>query len=185
MSSKSPFKNVGNTANSDYFFADPNILIVTPRPGTLDNPGMARINVDFQSKFARKQGKQVGLVIVMSNLLGQDAETRRIYTEGMLPSLFYAGAMVVANPLSRAIGSFFMGLSKPQFPMKMVDSVETGIQWLKTISPAPAKAAAPRPAARPSSAPASKAKASKPKPKAKASKPKSKPAAKAPPSRKK
>lgn len=177
MSSATPPKNVGNTANSDYSFVEPNILIVAPKPGTLDNAEMARINVEFQTSFARKQGKPVGLVIVMSNLLGQDAETRRTYTEGMLPSLFYGGAMVVANPLSRAIGSFFMGLSKPQFPMKMVDSVDSGIQWLQTISPAQAKPVQPESKSTPFPRPVTESAKAKPK----ASKPRQKKAAKARP----
>lgn len=135
MSASSNYKNVGSTVNTDYTIADPDILIITPKAGTVDNPEAARINVEFQTNYARDLGQKCGVVVVMTNLLAQDAETRRVYTEGMSGSLFYAGAMVVGNPLARAIGSFFLGLSRPQMPMKMVDSVESGIAWLQTMRP--------------------------------------------------
>ena len=135
MSDVSEFRSVGSTVNTDYTIADPDILIVTPRPKSIDNPELARINVEFQTGYARKVGKQCAVVVVMSNLLAQDAQTRRIYTEGIVAPLFYGVALVVGNPLSRAIGSFFMGLSRPQLETKMFDSVESAVDWLRTIRP--------------------------------------------------
>jgi hypothetical protein len=69
-------------------------------------------------------------------MLSQDAESRRIYTAGIRAPLFYGVALVVGNPLTRAIGSFFMGLSKPEIDTKMFDSIESAVAWLRTIRPA-------------------------------------------------
>lgn len=135
MSDASAFHNVGSTVNTDYTIADPDILIVTPRPGTIDNPDLARINVEFQTGYARRQGKKCAVVVIMSNLLAQDAPTRRVYTEGMGADLFYGVALVVGNSLARAIASFFVGLSRPQVETRIFDSIESAVAWLKTIRP--------------------------------------------------
>ena len=135
MSGLSEFKSVGSTVNTDYTIDDPDILIVTPKPGTIDSPELARINVEFQTQYARSQGKKCAVVVIMSNLLSQDATTRRVYTEGINSSLFYGVALVVGNPLARAIGSFFMGLSRPEIPTKMFNSIDSAVEWLQSIRP--------------------------------------------------
>ncbi len=123
---------VGSTQNTEYLSYGSDILIISPAPGYKDNAQAARINIDYQQDFARRQGKKCGVVVVMNGLLSQDAESRKIYSEGMDPRLFYGAALVVGNPLARAIGSFFMGLSKPAIPLTLVNSIESGIDWLET-----------------------------------------------------
>ena len=126
-------KKIGNTFNTEYSMHDPDILVVVPIPGYKDNVEAARSNMEWQKAFARNLGRKCGLVVVLNNLLSQDAESRKVYSEGMLPELFYGSALVVSNPLSRAIGSFFIGLSKPVIPLTLVNSIEDGIVWLENI----------------------------------------------------
>lgn len=135
MSNASEFKSVGNTVNTDYTIADPDILIATPKPGTVDSPELAKINVEFQTNYARDLGKPCCVVVTVDNLLAQDAQTRRVYTEGIGEPLLYGLALVVGNPLGRAIASFFMGLSRPKMPTKMFDSIESAVAWAQTIRP--------------------------------------------------
>jgi hypothetical protein len=42
-------------------------------------------------------------------------------------------AMLVASPLSRIIGNFFLGLNRPTVPTKMFTSEEDAIHWMKRI----------------------------------------------------
>lgn len=126
-------KGVGKTFNTEYSKVEPDILVVSPEPGYKDNPEAARQNMSWQQDFARKLGRKCGVVVVMNNLLSQDADSRKIYAEGLSPELFYGSALVVNNPLSRAIGSFFIGLSKPAVPLTLVGSVEEGITWLEGL----------------------------------------------------
>jgi hypothetical protein len=126
-------KKVGSTFNTEYLTYGPDILVVSPAPGYKDNAEAARANMAWQQNFARQSGKKCGMVVVMNNLLSQDADSRKIYSEGMLPELFFGSALVVSNPLSRAIGSFFIGRSKPVVPLTLVSSIENGIAWLETI----------------------------------------------------
>lgn len=124
---------VGDTFNTEYFMFELDILVVNPTPGYKDNVEAARSNMEWQQTFARKLGTKCGLVVVLNNLLSQDAESRKVYSDGLLPELFYGSALVVSNPLSRAIGSFFIGLSKPVIPLTLVKSIADGIAWLGTI----------------------------------------------------
>ena len=55
----------------------------------------------------------------MSNMLAQDVEARKAYQE-IDTNLFYGGALVVESALSRALGSFFIGLSRPAAPTKLL-----------------------------------------------------------------
>jgi hypothetical protein len=126
-------KKVGETFNTEYSLYRTDILIVVPVPGYKDHVEAARANMEWQQTFARKLGKKCGLVVVVDNMLSQDAESRKVYSEGMLPELFYGSALVVSNLLSRAMGSFFIGLSKPIVPLTLVSSIEDGIAWLENL----------------------------------------------------
>jgi len=135
MSNASEFKSVGKTPTTDFTIADPDILIGTPKPGTVDNQESAKNNVEFEGNYARELGKRICVVILVGNLLAQDAETRRIYTEGLGEDSLYGVALVSGNSLGRAISSFFMGLTKPKVPTKIFDSIESAIAWARSIRP--------------------------------------------------
>lgn len=132
----SRYKKIGETTNTEIYIAesDPDILIIVPRKGTIDNFKDACENVAYYHGYARSLGRPCASVVIMSNMLSQDAEARRAYTT-LDPTLIYGGALVVGNPLSRALGSFFMGLTRPRVPTKLFDTVENGVQWLKTVRP--------------------------------------------------
>jgi hypothetical protein len=135
MTDFSQYQSVGTDGNSDYYIADPDILLVIPKAGMVDTPQTARKAVDFQTAYASQLGKKCSTLVIMSNVLSQDAETRRIYNEMTLSGQFFGTALIVNNPLSRAIASFAIGLSKPGVPIKLFDTIEKGIEWLRTIRP--------------------------------------------------
>jgi hypothetical protein len=128
------WKSVGRTSNTSYYLAGPDMLVIIPDAGLKDNAYSARENTEFQIAFAQKTGRPLGLVVYMTSLLSQDADARKIYSS-MDRSLFTGSALVVSNPLARAIGSFFLGLTKPTFPAKLVESIQDGIIWLQSLSP--------------------------------------------------
>jgi hypothetical protein len=136
MQDLSKYKEVGKTTNTVVYIAesDPDILIIIPREGTMDNGKDARENVAYYHEYARSLGKPCGSVVIMSNMLAQDAEARRAYTE-IDPSLAYAAGLVVESPLSRALGSFFIGLTRPKVPTKLFNTIENAIEWVKTMRP--------------------------------------------------
>lgn len=128
------WKAIGRTSNTSYYLAADDILIVLPDAGLKDDAASAAENVAFQLAVAQRLGKRVGLVVYLSSLSSQDSAARKVYS-ALDPSLFLGSALVVANPLARAIGSFFMGLSRPKFPAKLVETFEEGIAWFDGIRP--------------------------------------------------
>lgn len=136
MRNFSQYKEIGKTTNTVVYTleSDPDILLIVPREGTMDNAEDARENVAYFHDYARRLGKPCGNVVIMANMLGQDPEARRAYQE-MDTDLFYGGALVVENALSRALGSFFIGLTRPHVPTRLFDSVDKAIEWLKTMRP--------------------------------------------------
>ncbi len=119
---------VGRSSNTAYYQAGDDVLIVLPDLGLKDDERSARENVAFQVRFAQSLGRRVGLVVNLSSLHSQDSAARRIYS-ALDPHLFRGSALVVKSPLARAIGSFFLGLSRPKFPAKLVQSIDDGIDW--------------------------------------------------------
>ena len=131
------WKPLGRTFNTHYYLLADDVLIVLPDKGLRDDGASARVNMDYQTAYARLVGRRCCVIVVIDSLTSQDSEARRIYAAGMQPSLFYAVALIVTNPLARAIGSFFLGLTRPPVPTKLFESVEDAAAWVVTQRPAP------------------------------------------------
>jgi hypothetical protein len=120
---------LGETFNTRYYLGAPDIAIVVPQLGLKDDAASARVNIDFQAAWATSTGRRCGVVVCLFHLLSQDSGARRVYAEGMDPRVFFAAALVVSNPISRAIGSFFIGLTRPGVPTAIVGTIDEGIAW--------------------------------------------------------
>jgi hypothetical protein len=130
------WKPLGRTYNTRYFLASDDVMIVLPDQGLRDDGASARVNIDFQTAYARLLNRRCAVVVVIDSLTSQDAEARRIYASGMQPTFFYAAALIVTNPLARAIGSFFLGLTRPAVPTKLFDSWDAATSWCESLRPA-------------------------------------------------
>jgi len=129
------WKLLGRTYNTHYYLLSDDVLIVLPDKGLKDDGASARVNIDYQTGYSRLLGRRCSVIVVIDSLTSQDSEARRIYAAGMQPSLFYAAALIVTNPLARAIGSFFLGLTRPAVPTKLFNSVEEATAWVATQRP--------------------------------------------------
>ena len=129
---------VGNTSNTEYRTKPDarDILIVLPHSGLRDNGESARMNIDFQVKYAESVGCPCAVIVHLASLMSQDAEARRVYAAAMTPDHFFAASLVVSSPISRAIGSFFLGLSRPAVPTKMWGDIGKAIAWAESVRPA-------------------------------------------------
>ncbi len=123
-------KKVASAPHHDLMIAEAeDILIVVPEEGFKDTPDASRVTLDALRDYARKLGKKCGLVIVANNLLAQEAESRRIYADGVTPDLFFGIVMVVTSPLARAIGNLATHLQALKVPLVLAESIEAGIAW--------------------------------------------------------
>jgi hypothetical protein len=131
------WKLLGRTHNTHYFLLADDVMIVLPDKGLKDDGASARVNIDYQTAYARLIGRPCCVIVVIDSLTSQDSEARRIYQAGMNPALFYAAALIVSHPLARAIGSFFLGLTRPPVPTRLFETVEDAAAWVVTQRPAP------------------------------------------------
>ena len=74
MTDFSKYKEVGKTPNTVIYIAEsePDIMIIVPREGTMDNAQDARENVTQFHNYARTLGKPCGRVVIMSSMLGRN-----------------------------------------------------------------------------------------------------------------
>ena len=86
-------------------------------------------NMDALEKL--RQGKKRPVFIDIRNALSTDAEGRRYYSESELAGNFSAGVFIIESPLSRIIGSLYLGVSKPPFPVMLFNLPEKALVWLR------------------------------------------------------
>lgn len=136
MNPLSQYPHYASLNNAEYYLVDGDIILIVPGPGFKDTPAQSRASVEFQNTIARQVGRPCGVVIVMMNVLAQDAESRRIYNEQGASGWYYGAALIVSNPLSRALASFLIGMTRTRLPIQLFDTIENGLHWLRTIRPA-------------------------------------------------
>lgn len=128
---------IGRTINTRYFLAtgQADVVLVVPNPRSDDDAASARENLDFQMGYARALGRPCAFVVLLGALRAQAPAARKVYADGMDPVLCCASALVVNDVLSRAIGSFFLGLSRPRTPTRTFDTLDAAIAWAAASRP--------------------------------------------------
>jgi hypothetical protein len=133
MTMSIPMKKVGSVPHHDLMIADADdILIVVPEEGFKDTGEASSLTVAALREYAQKLGKKCGLVIIANNLLSQEAESRRVYAEGITAEFFFGVTMVVTSPLARAIGSVAIRFTAMPIPFSLSESIEAGIVWMES-----------------------------------------------------
>ena len=131
MSDEASGAPIGSTVNTEYFLLAPDVLLGVPFTNSLDDAVSAQANTwRFQLGYASSIGKPCGIVILADRLASQDASARRIYAEQMDPARILGTALIVSSPLARAIGSFFLGLTRPRVKLKIVSSIDDALAWI-------------------------------------------------------
>jgi hypothetical protein len=133
----SSWETIGETSNTRYYLApgQSDVVVVVPAEAVSDDAASARENVTFQMGYARSLGRPCAFVVLLGRLRSQDAEARRVYADGMEPALCFASALVVSNGISRAIGSFFLGITRPRTPTRIFETIDGAIAWCLATRP--------------------------------------------------
>jgi hypothetical protein len=124
------WKDLGKSSNTQYYEVAEHILAGLPPPGSIDDTASARANITYQLDYFRKNGPGV-VVIFFDNLVSQDKGARAVYQTEADPALMLGTALVGGSLLSRAMGSFFMGLSKPRVAVKMFANLDEALIWAR------------------------------------------------------
>jgi len=131
---------VGESSNSSYFLVEPGILAAVPNEGARDDFASATSNQRFQNEFFQKSGTPGVVVVFIDPMVSQDAAARRVYGTDPDVKVLRASALVGGTLLSRAMISFFMGISRPRVPVKTFADGASAIAWAREVNAAAARA---------------------------------------------
>ena len=118
------------TRTTKIWLNDNDIIRIVTKPGvTKQTLSDAVENMDALEKV--RLGKKRPLFVDIRAAMSTDAEGRKYYSRPELADRFTACAFIVGSPISRVIGSFFLGLNKLPFPVRLFTSEEHAFEWLK------------------------------------------------------
>ena len=129
----SGWEPVGETVNTRYYRVDPEILACVPHMGSRDEQESARQNARFQLDYWKAAGHAGVVVVFFDNMVSQDKDARRVYQTEIDPAFVVGTALVGGSMLARAMGAFFLGLSKPRIPLKMFGSLADAKIWAREL----------------------------------------------------
>jgi hypothetical protein len=120
----SAWQRVGGTPAGAYFELEPRILLALPNAGYVQDVGGARRSLEEFNRIARERGSPQVAVVLVDRVVSQDAAARRVWNREIDPRLMCGLVLVCSSLLARAIGSFFIGLSRPRTAISMVATLD-------------------------------------------------------------
>jgi hypothetical protein len=111
------------------FLEEEALIVIDIKPGSSCNLEGAIDIIDAIRKLSN--GSSFMVLADISKLIGMSADGRAyVRKEGFKIPHMEKIALIVGNPLSRIVGSFYIGLSRPPMPIKLFDNKEKAKTWL-------------------------------------------------------
>lgn len=77
--------------------------------------------------------RKVFVLIDLSNVKSVEKRARDYLASDATAKFVLAAALVTPTMVSKVMGNFFLGLNKPQIPVKLFISKEDGVEWLMQL----------------------------------------------------
>jgi hypothetical protein len=123
----------GSSGMGGYYLASTDVLVAVPPPGHIQTEENARRSLAEFNRIAESTGRRMAVIVLVDLVKSQDAASRRVWSAPQERNLRCALALVCASALSRAIGSFFIGLNRPACPTKMFATYEQALSWTREM----------------------------------------------------
>lgn len=127
------WQKVGSSSNTDYYVDDERVLLVLPHSGAHDTGPTARENLDFQHGWFASHDDAPVLIIFFDRLVSQDRAARKLYSEDTKSPWALGFGLVGGSLLSRAMGSFFLGLARTAIPLKFYPTMADARPWIRSL----------------------------------------------------
>ena len=85
-------------------------------------------------RIAEAAGRKQAVVVLVDRVVSQDSGARRVWSAPRPDETRCAQALVCNTMLGRAIGSFFLGLSKAAIPTQMFADLESARAWARKMT---------------------------------------------------
>lgn len=92
----------------------------------------AQESLESMLAMAEARSSKLYLLIDMKNIKGASAGARRTLS-GISPEIVKGVATLIANPVSRLLSNFILGLNKPKYPTKAFSDREQARAWLAEL----------------------------------------------------
>lgn len=87
---------------------------------------------ELDNVVKRLMGERKSLIIAdLSQIRYVTFEARKYRAIAEFSGHIGALALIIENPIAQVIGNFFIGINKPQFPVKLFHSKSNGVGWLR------------------------------------------------------
>jgi len=128
----STWTKFATTSNADFYEIEPHILAVVPFDGTTDDATTAHQSVTAQLQYLQSRGHRAGVIVMMDQVVRQDAGARSVYHDLPNPEFQVCFALVGSTPFGRAVASIFIGINPPRVPTRFFATIEEALAWIKT-----------------------------------------------------
>lgn len=92
---------------------------------------MESIEIELNDYKNKTGGNSPPALINLTGVLSISSEGRQYIAEEITKLGVPATALVVKSRISRLIGSFFIGINKSDFPVRLFDDEHKAIEWLQ------------------------------------------------------
>jgi hypothetical protein len=117
------------TSTSSLWIGEDDILRGVFKEGAKETLDEARENVAAAKRLAGD--RKVLVLIDMSEIKMISREARALYAGPETSAYSLAQALITKSPISRMIGNFFIGLNKTSHPVRLFNSEDEALIWLK------------------------------------------------------
>ncbi len=122
---------VSEETSTAVFSFDGRILRARYREGAEVTGADAREHLQVLGRLS--SGKRVRVLIDVRPARSQSREAREVYAGPQSVEYTQCCALLVGSPISRVLGSFFLGLNKPIYPTRLFTSPQEAERWLETF----------------------------------------------------
>ena len=127
------YERVGGTDAGGYRLAEPGILVAVPREGYRQTIEGARASLAEQVRLSKEAGTPLAVLVLVERVRDQDRGSRQVWIHETDPQYLLGLGLVGVTPLARAIGSFFMGLTRPRVPTSLLADLDEGLRWARDL----------------------------------------------------
>ena len=75
-------------------------------------------------------GKKAPCLVDITNVKSVTRGARLYYSSEAATNVIAAAALLINSQVSRILANFFLGINKPQMPVKLFNSEEQAVEWL-------------------------------------------------------
>jgi len=117
--------------HGELYWIAPGVMVAVPDEGVVEVVSLSQAVYDGYTRAAASVGHPIAVLVYVDRLGDQTPEVRTFWQNVMHPDVVACVALISSSFFARAISSFFIGISGPKVPTKMLGTEESALLWAK------------------------------------------------------